>query len=118
MGELTVSLSPAQVEAIARRMVEQADPDRWRDKQALAGYFGCGVRTIETWIAEGAPCRVVAGRVKGKAAEVEAWAIDHGHIRGRLDNRGTVVTGSSNGAATAATAPPHDREVCPDGNQG
>jgi hypothetical protein len=42
--------------------------------------------------------------------EAERWLEEHGHLR-----RGIVGSDSANGAATASTAPPHDREVSPDG---
>jgi hypothetical protein len=68
------------------------------------------VRSIETAIAEGMPHAVIFGRRKFRASEAERWLEEHGHLR-----RGIVGSDSANGAATASTAPPHDREVSPDG---
>jgi hypothetical protein len=82
----------------------------WLDRQALADHLGCSVRSVELRMAEGMPCWKVMGRVKFQVSEVEPWLVEHGHI-----TRATVV-GSANGAATATTAPPHDREVSPDGS--
>jgi hypothetical protein len=76
----------------------------WLDRKALADHLGCSVRSVELRMAEGMPCWKVMGRVKFLVDEVTPWLVEHGHIE-----RATVVAGSSNGAATATTAPPHDQ---------
>jgi len=85
----------------------------WLDRKKLADHYSCSVRSIELALSEGMPHAVVFGRVKFQVSAVEPWLIEHGHLR--VDGGCSVVTGSANGTATADTAPPHDREVSPDG---
>jgi hypothetical protein len=88
----------------------------WLDRRALAKHLGCSVRSVELRMAEGMPAWRVMGRVKYRISEVEPWLEKHGHMA-RVDAPCENVAGSANGAATADTAPPHDREVSPDGKQ-
>jgi hypothetical protein len=85
----------------------------WLDRKKLAEWYSCSVRSIELALAEGMPHAVAFGRVKFQISKVEPWLVAHGYLR--VDDGCTVVTGSDNGTATAGTAPPHDREVSPDG---
>ena len=55
-------------------------PEPYLGKKGLAQFFGCGVRTIEHWIAAGAPVLVCAGKRVGRASEVEAWAKRTGRL--------------------------------------
>lgn len=55
----------------------------WLDKKGLAAHLGCGVRWIETRMAEGLPHAMIAGRVKFRPSEVEPWLEQHGHIERR-----------------------------------
>jgi hypothetical protein len=84
----------------------------WLDRKKLAGHYSCSVRSIELALAEGMPHAVVFGRVKFQVSTVEPWLVERGYIERRIYGGCTVVTGSDeNGAATALTAPLHDREV-------
>lgn len=83
----------------------------WLDRKKLAADYSCSVRSIELALAEGMPCAVAFGRVKFQVSAVEPWLRERGYLR----EGASVVTGSTNGTATADTAPPHDREVSPDG---
>jgi hypothetical protein len=56
---------------------------------------------------------VVFGRVKFQVSVVEPWLEAHGYLRRAA--AGNTVPANATGAATADTAPPHDREVSPDG---
>jgi hypothetical protein len=85
----------------------------WLDRKRLAAHFSCSVRSIETAIVEGMPHPVIFGRRKFRASVAEAWLEERGYLR-----QGIVGSDSANGAATATTAPPHDREVSPDGEEG
>jgi hypothetical protein len=65
----------------AREAVEDGQP--WRDKAALAEHLSCSVRWIEARIADPKyaddplPFETIAGRVKFKIADVEAWRQRH-----------------------------------------
>jgi len=52
----------------------------WLDKKHLAGHLGCSERWIEYRMEEGLPSWKIAGRVKFRASEVEAWLREHGHM--------------------------------------
>lgn len=56
-------------------------PEPYLDKKGLAAFFRCSVRTIEVWVAAGAPIPLVAGSRIGRASEVEAWAKANGHFK-------------------------------------
>jgi hypothetical protein len=86
----------------------------WLDRQGLAEHLGCSVRSVELRMAEGMPAWKVMGRVKFRVSEVEPWLEEHGYLQ-RLGG-GCTVAPTPTGAATAATVPPHDREVSPDGS--
>jgi hypothetical protein len=84
----------------------------WLDRKKLADHYSCSVRSIELALADGMPHAVAFGRVKFQVSKVEPWLEEHGYIERRVDGPSSVVTGSDeNGAATARTAPLHDREV-------
>ena len=84
----------------------------WLDRKKLADHYSCSVRSVELALAEGLPHAVVFGRVKFQVSTVEPWLVEHGHLERRTADGCTVITGSdANGAATARTAPLHDREV-------
>ena len=93
-----LTLSDKQLAALARHIAEASDPDRWRTKEGTAAFFACGVRTVEAWQADGAPHKTIAGKVKFRPRELEAWLADQGHIkeggganpRRHLDRSGTV----------------------------
>ena len=87
----------------------------WLDRKKLAAHYSCSVRSIELALAEGMPHVIVFGRVKFQVSTVTPWLEEHGYFERRVDDGCSVVTGSTNGTATADTAPPHDREVSPDG---
>lgn len=86
----------------------------WLDRKKLAAHYSCSVRSIELALAEGMPHAVAFGRVKFQVSKAEPWLREHGYLR-EPDATYTVVSGLTNGTATADTAPPHDREVSPDG---
>jgi hypothetical protein len=52
----------------------------WLDKRALAAHLGCSERWIEYRAREGMPSWKIAGRVKFRPSEVEAWLIENGHM--------------------------------------
>ena len=52
----------------------------WLDRQALAKYLGCSVRSVELRMAEGMPAWKVMGRMKFKASQVEGWLEENGHM--------------------------------------
>jgi hypothetical protein len=91
--------------------------ERWLDKKALAAHFSCSVRSIEYALHEGMrDCgAIIFGRWKCQPSAAERWLEKHGRLR-RIGADASVA--SANGAATATTAPPHDREVSPDGEEG
>lgn len=82
----------------------------WLDRKRLADHYSCSVRSVELALSEGMPHAVVFGRVKFQVSSVEPWLRERGYLR-EPENPSSVVTGSTNGTATALTAPPHDREV-------
>ena len=55
-------------------------PQPWLDRQALAAHLGCSVRWVELRMAEGMPHWKVAGRMKFRVSEVEAWLAENGHM--------------------------------------
>jgi hypothetical protein len=65
----------------AREAAEDGQP--WRDKAALAEHLSCSVRWIEVQIADARfaddpfPCETIAGRIKFKIGDVEAWRARH-----------------------------------------
>ena len=64
---------------------EVAHLEPWLDKKALAAHLGCCERWIEYRAREGMPRWKIAGRVKFRASEVEAWLIENGHME-RVDS--------------------------------
>jgi hypothetical protein len=87
----------------------------WLTKAAAAEFWGCSERTIEYAMKDGMPYATIFGRPKFRPTECEPWL----EANGLLVRVGgcTVVADPANGAATADTAPPHDREVSPDGKE-
>ncbi len=63
---------------------EVAPLEPWLDRQALAEYLGCSVRSVELRMAEGMPAWKIMGRVKFRVSEVEPWLAEYGHMA-RLD---------------------------------
>ena len=59
----------------------------WLDKRKLAEHLSCSTRQVDRWILEGMPHAILAGRVKAKVSEVEAWL----EGRGGLERRGTFA---------------------------
>lgn len=59
--------------------VTQLEP--WIDKRGIAEFFGCSIRKIETWTAEGMPSAIIAGRRKYRPSECEPWIERAGHLR-------------------------------------
>lgn len=67
---------------------------------------------------KGLPFARIFGRPKFRPSECEAWMETNGYLERRnVDGGRTMVAVQPIGAATADTAPPHDREVGPDGKQ-
>jgi hypothetical protein len=60
------------------RRVAQLEP--WLSKQALAAHLGCSERWIEYRVQEGLPSWRIAGRMKFRPSEVEAWLLENGHM--------------------------------------
>lgn len=60
--------------------VDVAHLEPWLDRQALAEYLGCSVRSVEQRMAEGMPVWKVMGRVKFKVSEVEPWLEENGYM--------------------------------------
>ena len=88
----------------------------WLTKSADADFWGCSERSIELAMEKGMPHARIFGRPKFRPSECEPWMEEHGYlVRRNVDGGHTMVAGSASGAATATTAPPHDREVSPDG---
>lgn len=58
--------------------VHQLEP--WVTKKEIAVHLGCSVSWVEKRMAQGMPYAVIAGRVKVRASEVEAWLDERGHI--------------------------------------
>jgi hypothetical protein len=52
----------------------------WLAKAQLAEYLACSERWIETKMAEGMPHAKIAGRIKFKPSEVEAWLAANGYL--------------------------------------
>jgi len=52
----------------------------WLDKRALATHLGCSERWLEYRAQEGMPSWKIAGRIKFRPSEVEAWLIEHGYM--------------------------------------
>lgn len=67
----------------------------WLDKRGLAGHLGCSVRWIELRITEGMPHAIIAGRVKLRASETEAWLAANGY----LERRGSLLVPDERRAA-------------------
>lgn len=57
----------------------------WLSKRALSAHLGCSERWLEYRVLEGMPSWKIAGRIKHKASEVEAWLLENGHIE-RVDS--------------------------------
>jgi hypothetical protein len=83
----------------------------WLTKQALAAYFGCSVRSIETALADGCPHARIFGRPKFRPSVVEPWLEERGYLI-RFDNGLTLNQSLSdaNGAAPDCTGPAPDHE--------
>jgi hypothetical protein len=106
----------AFVDHIAARVSEKvAAREPWLDKRGVAQHFACSVRSIELAMADGMPHALIFGRAKFRVAECEGWLQESGRLRPHGEV-GSVPT-KPNGAATGDTAPPHDREVSPDGTE-
>jgi hypothetical protein len=52
----------------------------WLAKAQLGQHLACSERWIEIKMAEGMPHAKIAGRIKFKASEVEAWLEENGHM--------------------------------------
>lgn len=87
----------------------------WMTKADAAKFWGCSERSLEIAVKEGLPHAIVFGRPKFRPSECEPWMETHGHLERRNVDRGGIVVPLRSEAATADTAPPHDREVSPDG---
>jgi len=61
--------------------VTVAELERWLDKRGLAEHLSCSVRWIEQRMTEGMPHAIIAGRVKFRASEVEAWLVAKGYVQ-------------------------------------
>jgi hypothetical protein len=96
-------LESDQLRELARLIAAGSEP--WLDRKALAAHLGCSLRSIDYRVEEGMPYATVMGRPKFKASEVEAWLETNGHLERRIDDGGTVVAGSANGAAPADNRP-------------
>jgi hypothetical protein len=89
----------------------------WLDRKGAATYWATSLRTVDYWLKAGMPHERMTFP-GGKSAprilpsEAEPWLIETGRLTDGLD-----LNQSPTGAATARTAPPHDREVSPDGSQ-
>jgi hypothetical protein len=59
---------------------EIAHLEPWLDKRALAAHLGCSERWLEYRAREGMPSWKIAGRIKFRASEVEAWLTENGHM--------------------------------------
>jgi hypothetical protein len=79
----------------------------WLTKAAAAEFWGCSERSIELAMERGMPHARIFGRPKFRPSEVEPWLEENGLLI-RSDGC-TVIADQANGAATAATAPPHDQ---------
>jgi hypothetical protein len=92
----------------------------WLDRKGAAQYWSCSVRTVDYWLKAGMPHErmMFPG---GKSAprilpsEAEPWLVETGRLT-RSGASATVGSTEANGAATTSMAPPHDREVGPDGS--
>ena len=60
------------------RQVAHLEP--WLDKKALAAHLGCSERWIEYRARDGLPAWKIAGRIKFRSSEVEAWLLENGHM--------------------------------------
>jgi hypothetical protein len=52
----------------------------WLDKKGLAEHLGCCERWIEYRMREGMPAWKIAGRIKFRVSEVEAWLIENAYM--------------------------------------
>jgi hypothetical protein len=57
-----------------------AHVEPWMDKKGLAAHLGCSERWLEYRMSEGMPAWKIAGRIKFRASETEAWLIERGFI--------------------------------------
>lgn len=73
-----------RIEQAVERAARDAGP--WLDKEALAERLACSPRWVEYRMVEGLPHTIIAGRVKFRAAAVEHWLTENGHMeRGGVD---------------------------------
>jgi hypothetical protein len=100
-GALVASLDDADLAALAERLAPRlrdqvgraglelrdrevmggiARLEPWIDKRALAAHLGCGERWIEYRIRERMPACKIAGRLKFRASEVEAWLVENDYM--------------------------------------
>jgi hypothetical protein len=86
----------------------------WLTKRDAATFWGCSQRSIEYAMEKGMPHAIIFGRPKFRPSECEPWLEEHGYLQRVVGER--TVASTPIGAATASTAPPHDREMSPDGN--
>jgi hypothetical protein len=61
--------------ALERREPAAVGPERLMLRADVAEHFGCSVRTIDSWLRDGAPCTRLGlhGSPRFKASELEAW---------------------------------------------
>ena len=108
--ELTVSIPPELIEAIARRAAElvERSEERWLSKQEITAHFGVSPNTILNWMRAGMPYEPAGSRPIFKASKCDAWLAARS---GRAYDR----VGSTNGSGTAVDGPlPGHQEVGPD----
>ena len=106
-------MTERECELIARRVADLVRPEEpWLSYEKLAEHYSCSVRSLVMAKKVGMPFQTIFGRPKFRLSQVDPWLREGGYF---VDGGCTVISDSANGAATADTAPPHDREVSPDG---
>jgi hypothetical protein len=105
MTELNISLSEEALEELARRaarLVVVPDPppavEGYLDKRDLADHLCMSPRWIDYRVKEGMPHKLLAGRPRFKASEVDVWLAERGHMVDSRENLNQSHT-DANGAA-------------------
>lgn len=72
---------PAAAPIVAETTPEQAEPESYLSKQALATHYAMSVRWVEKRIAEGLPVAdYMEGRPRLRLSETDPWLRERGHL--------------------------------------
>jgi hypothetical protein len=119
--EVEFELSDNQLEQIARRAAElvpapEPRTDGWLTPKQLAGHLAMSPRWVAYRVREGMPHVLIAGKPRFKAAEVDQWLEETGHLT-RRETLNQSATDASGAASAGNGHRPRHEEAGPHAKQ-